>query len=827
MSLIADVKQVMLDLMEDQHSEETGWASLLELHGWPFGVQAIRNMGEADFAEKLLNHELAIDHDVLGFEDFAADGNRMISPGKPSRSLLYHALACPNVVEHRDNTELTVFPTLGQIDKVENYVFASRKSTLANALIEARELLGLSPQDELSLSVAVFAFEYRPASETPHRTHADLCLARTGISRVGTKAEKYVPRKRGFVVFDAETEDVREIRVLPCRYSVYLAVKSLGKQDRFGPVNSGSEANEDAQLEFWVPIHKLFNGAECLVGIDLEVDIDARHFNQKIEKMVRRLRDKGFSNVSNDDLEKPDFRFEGGIADLLDATQELGPGVLRPIPQALVQPAQFNGSPLSFQVPPMTGNGFGDTFSPSLSLDAETSPPVRSWPEYAHVRQRTDVDPPVDINLRADVVDFATAGDFKAQHYKDFAGDGWVTPTVKQKDTGQQLESDGVAIQSVSAFSLVTAPDFYPNVNQRQVYEWWRAASVAGQNPNSDMPDWWRQLVVGGTWGQFWRREPEPLSDERYRADVQLPESPFDDDDRTVTGIVTLLQAIDLNQSRPEVPPSRRHSYLPDSAAGAFAPGWDASVDNFNHDGGTERHFAAYGLGSPFPEDAKLCAALSTFWPAAAPDTARTFFTVPFANGTVCPLTDDEVGVAGNGVPWDGVPGPHIVSAGAQTRVVDYPDYPHADYTRNSINELFSIAKTSKVTLSEYQLRILAMLRCYSALQSQGNRQTIHVLSFRAVEPGDAELTEAQLARNTTLAGPVFRFDIFTDTVTFSGGQVADNVSAPEMRENNHRARYTVDISWVVFVGTGRFVLLRWKRGDGSAQRGSWIRRDV
>jgi hypothetical protein len=29
---------------------------------------------------------------------------------------------------------------------------------------------------------------------------------------------------------------------------------------------------------------------------------------------------------------------------------------------------------------------------------------------------------------------------------------------------------------------------------------------------------------------------------------------------------------------------------------------------------------AAYGLGSPFPEDAKLCAALNSFWPAVAPD---------------------------------------------------------------------------------------------------------------------------------------------------------------------------------------------------------------
>ena len=53
-----------------------------------------------------------------------------------------------------------------------------------------------------------------------------------------------------------------------------------------------------------------------------------------------------------------------------------------------------------------------------------------------------------------------------------------------------------------------------------------------------------------------------------------------------------------------------------------FAPGWDISVDG--RAGGPE-HLAAYGLGSPFPEDSKLCAALSAFWPAVAPDAARTF----------------------------------------------------------------------------------------------------------------------------------------------------------------------------------------------------------
>ena len=38
-----------------------------------------------------------IDRTVPGFEDFALEGQRGIEPGRPARSLLFHALASPNV----------------------------------------------------------------------------------------------------------------------------------------------------------------------------------------------------------------------------------------------------------------------------------------------------------------------------------------------------------------------------------------------------------------------------------------------------------------------------------------------------------------------------------------------------------------------------------------------------------------------------------------------------------------------------------------------------------------------------------------------------------
>ena len=85
-------------------------------------------------------------------------------------------------------------------------------------------------------------------------------------------------------------------------------------------------------------------------------------------------------------------------------------------------------------------------------------------------------------------------------------------------------------------------------------------------------------------------------------------------------------------------------SFLPDAASNEFEPGWDVSL--VRDDVGL--YYAAYGLGSPFLEDAKLCAALNSFWPAVAPDASRTFhmgLKSTFASPTAIPLMDNELGL--------------------------------------------------------------------------------------------------------------------------------------------------------------------------------------
>jgi hypothetical protein len=210
------------------------------------------------------------------------------------------------------------------------------------------------------------------------------------------------------------------------------------------------------------------------------------------------------------------------------------------------------------------------------------------------------------------------------------------------------------------------------------------------------------------------------------------------------------------------------HSHMPDNSAGVFAPGWDVSRDRLPD--GTW-HLSAYGLGSPFPEDAKLCAAFSTFWPAAAPDATRTFTYGPLSNRyfTVSPLTDEEIGQIGT-LPWDGAAGPKVVTSDG-SEFAEYASFDHVDYVENALQSKFSLRVTSHVDLEEYQRRVLGMALAYHVLGAQ--KIDWVVLSFRRVNPGTPELTTAQAAAGLTLPGRVYRFEVFKNPkkTTIPSGQ--------------------------------------------------------
>ena len=318
----------------------------------------------------------------------------------------------------------------------------------------------------------------------------------------------------------------------------------------------------------------------------------------------------------------------------------------------------------------------------------------------------------------------------------------------------------------VPAYSTVGPPSFYPYTSQRALTEW----------AESGAPEELRHGI--------WAIPPRPLSDRRLAANINLAAG-FSIDDDTVTALVSLPLDAGTTQSGAPETFVRRHLQLPDGMAGLFDPGWDVSQDRT----ADNRFFLAnYGLGTPFIEDAKLCAAPSTFWPGVSPDSAREFQPAKHSENqyqawpTIAPMTDEELGIVeveGLGfLPWDGVRGPHLTVVDGK-EVVDYPEFAHTDYLETVEN--FTAALTGKVDHEEYIARVLAMAQVYWALgirwtdfgekygiaealdRFQAAKAEWTVLSFRALGEGaDDELTEAETAAGIRLQGDTrYRFHLF------------------------------------------------------------------
>jgi hypothetical protein len=412
MALIDDVKKICDRLAPH------GWAALLR----QFGLDITAADLKQELAKEL--QLTAAKRQAQGFEDFALEGRRGIEPGHPARSLLYHALASPNVLTGVGGSALQEFPTLAEIDTVENYVYGVQPPTLQELRARAQDA---------PLAVVVFASQYRPAPHTCHKKHADLVFSRTGIARVGTAAPAYDARRRGFVPF--VDGNPFAIRVLPARYAAYIAVQQNGDEAnacpmRFRDTSDAEDRVSDADRKFWLPLHKLFPGSECLRGLpqDLQVDLTAHHCNEKIRRihieLGKRVDVSGNpfdTGAREQDLDKSPFRFEEGIAEL-STDPQFGAGTLMPaVHPRLVEPAEFGGNPLTFNVPPN-----GDTLSSSFSISGAENGP-RHAPEFVHARRRVEATGTLtDLNEKTDVEGLVKSGGYKVLHFVDFTGDGWI-----------------------------------------------------------------------------------------------------------------------------------------------------------------------------------------------------------------------------------------------------------------------------------------------------------------------------------------------------------------------------------------------------------------
>ncbi|MEM7468714.1 MAG: hypothetical protein AAF387_17740 [Pseudomonadota bacterium] len=717
--------------------------------GWDDLFTALElDINAADFASKLVRAHsnpqsvLALD----GFEDISPQAFRAIEPGSPANSFLFHALGSPAVLTAPDGTPFTEFPTPAELDLAENVVFGIQQRSLE----DIRSQLPLGAK----LAVGVFAREYRNRAATSHGMHADMVFSRTGISRVGTSAPHWDGAKRAFSPLEPG-DNIFSFRVLPCRYGVYLAVQLEGDESNFGPYKADRalQAHQqfqlrdtpqatvpDAEQRFWVPLHKLFSGDECLKQLSLTIDIEAEHANVKLAKIHERnmgqlsnIPDSFASGFKPPATDSEPFTIRQDLADFLDSNT-FGEGVISPIPKnRLVEPTMKDGLVVGTKVPPSSG-----AFA-SFSIGPRTIPPddqsARSAPEYVHVRTRvfsdgtTTRDLNESENVRAIVASgkHGNADPYTAHHYTDFAGDGWVSTKI--------AGLPGHLDRRIPAYSILAAPDFYPYVSQSELLDW-----ALGEL---------RSIISK----RVWRVPPLTLADQRAAPNLDLRRfnAPFVPADVTVSAMVGLYesakQADSAFSSAQKIP---RVTSLPDGAAGFYAPGWDTSLD---YDDEEDQPFlAAHGLGSPFPEDAKLCAAISAYWPSVAPDTSRSYGW-QYQNRIVAPMTDKEIGLEG-APPWDGIVGTRRVQSDSGD-FLEVEDFDHLDYIKTALANQFTLSETMKVTQEEYQARIIAWQRLASRFNVDDRNTSIQLLHFRDARPTDPDLAAAENA-HFQLTAPVY-----------------------------------------------------------------------
>lgn len=679
----------------------------LAQNGWREMILSVTNNQldiKKDSAEKLkeaLLKPITVDRTFTGFEDYRLDGDKGIEFGSFSKSLLYHALASPKVV----NEQLSYYPSIEDLDLVENFIFSTAQTTPAS-IGDLRNKYGNK------LVVAVFAYQYRTWEGSTHRVHADMNYSRTGIARIGTSEALYDAKRRSFWVGDEDGK----INVLPCRYGAFLAIQDT-VSNLEGSFDLMDKQSEDNRRVVIVPIHKLFHGSECLADIpNLNLEFETFHRNEKLKRVHQENLpntipiDKDLYNINDfpfviDDNTKPNF--------LYSVSSVNGSIIITPTNGQIVEPAVQGENFVVFNVPALNT---GNRFNSSYQILAERG---RKSPEYVNIRQTV----PHGIRVNApktDIIDIndleenrfnqvLTDGGYQAVHFVDRTCDGY----VKLKE----LEG----LDSFAAYSLITAIDFFPLVNQREIFRW------------NNVPGMLRdRLPNPAREAHFFQGGARPLSNGRIKANIHF--NVFQSDETTThTVIISQSHAHTKNADLVESDDSSL-SYLPDTASDVFAPGWDVSMDIENN----TPFNAAYGLGSPFPEDAKLCAALNSFWPAAAPDASRTFFassTAAFDRNfstkkpTAIPLTDEELGFYPReaqrlGIEskrgWDGEYGPFLEKSGNE-EFVNYADIARSDYTRGAWEGKMHMDLLKNITTSQLIKRMEALRKCILDLLEPSN----------------------------------------------------------------------------------------------------------
>ncbi len=694
-----------------------------------------------------------------GFNDFY--GRRLIHPGRPELSALYHALACGEV-RLEDPTTPAVqddYASIEQLDTLENFIYA----------------LGAPPHvPGATYRLAVLAYEYRRASMTPHRLHADLVFSRTGISRVGSEPLQYDRAQRAFVTLAPDPTKVRHVAVTGARYGLFLVrIVGVSESTFMGMPNITSG---DLGRQFVRPVRKVFSRDPFLTGRKLEF------VGQFRSEQLRRLamfspngpgtdRLKTSPGMSINDapfirscdvsagagpsrLAPLTNRGSAPIADpLVDFTAHGSSVVVSSPPARLARFAKQGAALAAFLVPEksrryssykLTNRSGHDSVdaarTQALFRSARTNDfdVPRNAPLFANIRyemRAPDWKPfHLDETYTGNFDDAVNAGHWAAL-FEDSICDGCVVAKLSAPEPidGKVTEPpvefwEAIRNDTMPGFSLVTAPDFFPNIAPMDL------DGVDAQAADVN-------FLAGGT---------APLSLTRIRANPALrvpgvgkPAFSSHPSQRALEETITAVVSSGAKEVLPITAIAGRTGFLPDAASAFFFPGWDATYSADSPEGSPETFLATYGLGSPFPEDMKLCAAANGMWPAASPDATRTFqgsleAAFGFGPATAVPLLDCEIGYhprsparmerrlpADSGFHvdsrgWDGEYGPYLEWVSDELHV-NCADIRRVDYVKNALDDRFDASRLRNLRTEELIARMDALRRCIRAYDGPPN----------------------------------------------------------------------------------------------------------
>jgi hypothetical protein len=703
------------------------------------------DLAAANLKQELLAGGRQIDrHGIPGFADFALQSDRGIYPGDPAQSLVYHALASPCVhpTADRSPADSALYPDLKALDLLENWIWSL-------APVEV-------PPDAV---VATFAYEYRIGAYTSHRRHADFVYSRTGVARIGEREASWDGPSRSW-----RSTDGAAFRVMPARYAPFLSVPRRRSPSTISAIGNMQDGDNDRQ--FLLPITKLWQGARHVGGAEVQVAFREYHRAEKLRRIFIETGAAPPPGLSG----PPYLRDSGNTPELVVSEPLPGSVLVASSPAPLVRIAkQPDGVTATFTVPaaktiPVFDFTLNRHFSSFMiitgllkagiegaaalaGLDVRLRP--RNAPEFVNIRhrveQRLDGEMIVDLNTLAPSMfaDILQQGGYEAALFEDSSCDGAVLADV----SGLPLPS------ARPAFSIIAVPDFFPYAGQIDLEQW------ANDYPSHNHA---HQFKEGG---------PAPLCEGRLAANVTMPrpgnpsQPAFDRSDQTMVAIVGRPYAEASGATNAERVTLHATSFMTDASSNEFAPGWDISFAE--DDGG--RFYATFGLGSPFLEDVKLCAAANAYWPAASPDAGRTFHRSP----TAIPMLDSELGYhsrhpdcpqatkpGGGTRGWDGEQGPFLERAadttGAQRAVVNYADIMRSDYVSNVFNGHISAQLLANVD-SEELINRMDCLRL--AIQTAGSGRVDETPLWLVYAAPVADWAAVEAVNAPAIAGKGYRYE--------------------------------------------------------------------